>query len=740
LLTQQGISAQDSQTIENLRAFAKLYGYVRYFHPSDAAAETDWDAFAVYGAGRVLKASGSEELRGVLQELFQPIAPTVQVYPAGEAPAPIIEPDADTAGMMLVAWQHAGLGIGTSSPAYYSVRLHRRSRVATGSGGAAILSQAVDATALRGKEIKLTGYVRTAVSGRGNQAQLWLRVDRPSQQRGFFDNMDDRPITGADWQQYEIVGDVADDATRIVFGCFLVGEGIAWIDDMRMWARDSGGEWESVTIENPGFEEVTESGAAQGWSTGRGAADYVVETVRPQEGTRALAIKKETQYFTGQLFEERPEIGEVIEADIGAALQASVRLALLSDSTGMVERPNQQALARLWHDLAEVSEERKTADDVSVRLAGVIIAWNVFQHFYPYFDVIDTDWDQQLTTTLAYALTDETVADFYHTLNRMVATLHDGHGRVIHPELSNVWRLPVLLAWAEGQVVVTASEDTTVLRHGDVIVSVDGEAAEQVLLEREQFISGSPQWRRYRSLMELGASLDSSPATLVIERGGATSEVALARSRRFRLTEFPRPNVTEIEPDIYYVNLDLAEMAEITAQMEQIAQAKGVVFDLRGYPNGNHGVIGNLLSEPDTSDAWMHVAQMIYPDQERIVGWRSMGWQLPTAEPHIEGTVVFITDGRAISYAESFMGFIEHYKLAEIVGQPTAGANGNVNPFALPGGFRVTWTGMKVTKHDGSQHHLIGIQPTIPMERTVQGIREGRDELLERALEVIRER
>jgi C-terminal processing protease CtpA/Prc len=84
------------------------------------------------------------------------------------------------------------------------------------------------------------------------------------------------------------------------------------------------------------------------------------------------------------------------------------------------------------------------------------------------------------------------------------------------------------------------------------------------------------------------------------------------------------------------------------------------------------------------------------------------------------------------------MSFIEHYKLAEIVGQSTAGANGNVNPFAIPGGFRVTWTGMKVTKHDGSQHHLVGIQPTIPMERTIAGIREGRDELLEKALEVIR--
>lgn len=83
------------------------------------------------------------------------------------------------------------------------------------------------------------------------------------------------------------------------------------------------------------------------------------------------------------------------------------------------------------------------------------------------------------------------------------------------------------------------------------------------------------------------------------------------------------------------------------------------------------------------------------------------------------------------------MSFIEHYRLAEIVGQPTAGTNGNVNAFRLPGGFRITWTGMRVVKHDGSQHHLVGILPTIPMTRTIAGVRAGRDELLERALEVI---
>jgi hypothetical protein len=72
------------------------------------------------------------------------------------------------------------------------------------------------------------------------------------------------------------------------------------------------------------------------------------------------------------------------------------------------------------------------------------------------------------------------------------------------------------------------------------------------------------------------------------------------------------------------------------------------------------------------------------------------------------------------------------------VDEPTAGANGHVKHFTLPGGYRFSWTGMQVLKHESTQHHLIGILPTIPMTRIIQGVREWRDELLERALEVIK--
>jgi hypothetical protein len=50
LMAMLALSACGQPNRENLNAFAKAYGYVKYFHPSDEASGTDWNRFAIYGA------------------------------------------------------------------------------------------------------------------------------------------------------------------------------------------------------------------------------------------------------------------------------------------------------------------------------------------------------------------------------------------------------------------------------------------------------------------------------------------------------------------------------------------------------------------------------------------------------------------------------------------------------------------------------------------------------------------
>lgn len=738
-----GVRCQESREIENLRAFAKLYGYVKYFHPSDEASEARWNRLAVHGAATVRGATNAAELQGALEALFLPIAPTLQVYRTGSLPpAPAVRVSADTSSLVPVAWQHRGVsrGANPSNPTYVSVRLNRRTQVGPYGAGIGNAMQTVDASQLRGREIRLRAFVRTEGGEGGGTAQLWLRVDREGGVVGFFENMQDRPISSAEWEVYEIVGTVDEDAIRIALGVFHVGIGTIWIDDFELSVRGDHGRWEPIPIANPGFEQADTLGQPEGWGTPSRGYDYVLDSEHPHGDSTALLIRIEPDWFTGELFEARPAIGEVIEKELGSGLSVRVPLAVWSDSVGTLPRPEPDAFEELMDNLDAIDVTRLTADDPAVRLADVIIVWNVFQHFYPYSDVVDWDWDAELSRALRAALADETTAQFYDTINRLVAAAQDGHGRVLHRSISRWARMPLALAWIEDSVVVIRAPETPGLAPGDVILSIDGVPAAEAVAKAEQYISGSPQWKRYRALQEVGRGADSTEVALTIRRADSTFSLRVARSRRRQPSERVGEPIRTLEPDVYYVDLTRADWPAISQRLDELAAARGVVFDLRGYPWGNRQLISHLLQEPDTSDAWMRVPRIIYPDFDRLAGWEHRGWGIEPAEPRIAGAVAFLTDGSAISYAESFMSFIEHYQLAEIVGQPTAGTNGNTNRVDLPGAFRLMWTGMRVVKHDGTQHHLIGIQPTIPAARTIQGVRDGRDEVLEKALAAVNER
>jgi C-terminal processing protease CtpA/Prc len=199
----------------------------------------------------------------------------------------------------------------------------------------------------------------------------------------------------------------------------------------------------------------------------------------------------------------------------------------------------------------------------------------------------------------------------------------------------------------------------------------------------------------------------------------------------------PKPQVVEeLRPGVFYVDIDRATDEDWKKALPSLAAAKAVIFDLRGYPRGSPIFIQHIIDTPVQSARWQ-IPVATRPDREGVTFLETGRWNLQPLSPRIKGKLAFVTDGRAISYAESCLGIIEHYKLADIVGAPTAGTNGNVNTFRLPGGYTVPWTGMRVLKHDGARHHGVGILPTVPVARTIAGVTAGRDELLERAIEVV---
>jgi C-terminal processing protease CtpA/Prc len=325
----------------------------------------------------------------------------------------------------------------------------------------------------------------------------------------------------------------------------------------------------------------------------------------------------------------------------------------------------------------------------------------------------------------------------------MVAELHDGHGSVFKGGATA--SLPLQWAWIEGKLVITAvSAAEGSLVRGDAVAKIDGRPAAEALAAQEGLISGAtPQWIRWSALRALTLGKKGQTVNLTVEpfaAPGTTKEVVVKYESRQTPVQEARPDkIAEVEKGIFYIDIGRITNADFDAALPQLEKARGIVFDFRGYPSQlGPGFLTHLSSHNLTSAQWL-VPLVLWPDRRQMTFEHGGEWNLPPTSPLLKAKTAFITDGRAISYAESCMGIIEAYKLGAIVGAPTAGTNGNVNPFTLPGGYSVAWTGMKVLKHDGSRHHGVGIAPTVPVSRTRAGVAAGHDEFLDRAVRAVQE-
>ena len=103
--------------------------------------------------------------------------------------------------------------------------------------GFGTLMQSFQAQHYLGKRVRFRGFVKSeAVWG---WAGLWMRVDSGSSAVAF-DNMHNRSINGTtDWQRYDVVLDVPNDATSISLGVLLTGPGAVWLSNANFEVVDS---------------------------------------------------------------------------------------------------------------------------------------------------------------------------------------------------------------------------------------------------------------------------------------------------------------------------------------------------------------------------------------------------------------------------------------------------------------------------------------------------------------------
>ena len=722
-----GIAQQqvNQQKIKNIAAFTRLYGYVRYFHPSDEAAQLNWEDFVYYGIRDVENEKTVEGLTSKLNRLFNPIAPSVLIttqkasrfYVKNIKPPGAVE-------MKDVFWQHQGFGFG-SNKTYKSIRVNGANQLNGQEAEVPIATQRIDPKPYRGKSFRLRSFFKVGGSAEG---LLFINI-RNADTSSFFRNMNDDPATSNTWKEYEITGTIPAKAENLTVGIFVRGHGKAWVDNVVFEVEDQG-IWTRVELLNHSFEDP--SLKSDVW---RMKPEGRFELVKRGEDDDKQALLLKNDVEDGRMiFDLRPKFGEYVKKDIGLGITCIIPLVLMTKDQKTYPFSAGNQLKILADSIYQFVPSEKTATNLHIRLSGVAIAWNIFKHFYPYHEEANTDWDEELVPALEAAYFAQTPDDYLLLLKHLTEKLKDGHIIVSRTRANFSYTIPAVATLAEDQLVIEkVAHNQTLLKVGDIVTHIDRKPILTLLAKLKSEISGSEQWKNYRAIIELFNGGMGTEVILTIKRDNEPErEVKLTRGR-FELVN-NQPDISKLNDDIYYINLGTTPMEDIESTKD-LLMAKAIIFDLRGYPRNNIKVINYLLSSRDTCN-WLFMPQIVRPDLKGL-SYKPIGWQLKPEGTHLSCKVIFLTGGGAISQSESVMAYIKHHRLATIVGQPTAGANGDVNRFILPGNYTISFSGLKVRQHDGSQLHALGILPDVLVNRTIKGIKEERDEFLEKALEVL---
>ncbi len=430
----------------------------------------------------------------------------------------------------------------------------------------------------------------------------------------------------------------------------------------------------------------------------------------------------------------------------------------------------------------------------SERIYGLAEVYRMAKQHFAYFNQVpDLDWGQVFMDFLPQVEDEDDLYEYYRVLQRFIALLDDAHTQVYFPpsiyeELDN---LPLWLDVIENQWVVIERYPTKeILKEdippGTVLESIEGMPPDEYFGERFfPYIAGSNLERKHTVLNWEGKfpKNEKIKVQLLYPDGSRDKRVLRANKKSvewtsdllekyrepFRRKPYFASNM--LPGEILHVRYGQCTNRCQSAFQELIVDhrdrwPKGLILDLRGNGGGStpSPAARRLLSKPmknmqlktpwsisyiearmpslELSEKFFSVEMRYYGLDEKFSrGWFTPGLSENEEEPlpiHYDGPLVILTDGYTFSAAEGFSDLLKGNGSGTVVGERTFGSTGQPLFFDLPGGGRCRICTIQTRFPDGTEFVGPGIEPDIPVERTIKGIAEGKDEVLEKGLETLK--
>lgn len=388
--------------------------------------------------------------------------------------------------------------------------------------------------------------------------------------------------------------------------------------------------------------------------------------------------------------------------------------------------------------------------DSGLNLLTLFRLWNVIEYYAPNRSLTLHPWDEVLSTYIRLVGAETDPVRFSRLYMRLIRELNDGHAYAPIEMLFGQRMLPVWPLQAEGRLFVGYSGDSA-LKRGDEVVAIDGEPISERLELLREYASRSNEASLRQALRFYGLCTRRDTAEVVRRRAGACDTLRVATvpygsvSPIYDPAQLAQPPFRLLTDSVGYIYAGTFSREHLAEVGQTLPRTRALIIDLRTYPLKVDGALIALIGQSLRTESVV-VRQALYQTlalpglfylQEQWL-FEDFGEVAARCTEPYKGRVILLVDEMTQSNPEFQAMAFQSCPQTLTIGSPTSGANGSIVWIPLPGQL-TSFSGVGTLYPDGTQPQTVGVRLDIEVLPTAEGLQAGRDEVLERALELARQ-
>lgn len=426
----------------------------------------------------------------------------------------------------------------------------------------------------------------------------------------------------------------------------------------------------------------------------------------------------------------------------------------------------------------------------SEKVYGLSKFWQEVNYNFVYLYKIDREkWNNQYIKLISEVQETKNDYEYYRLLQRFCASLKDGHTDIYFPKEihnkiynTNFGNYRIFLTNINGKAIVTRVNlsKKREIPIGTEIVKVNGlKTSDYINKFIKPYISSSTKYiLEDRSIRDLFKAPNGTSFKVEMKLpNGEIKQITLVHSDTKEKKVYPKFKNRELLDFKWlgnktaYVSLNSFSKSKIDTLFYEILpklyKAKKLIIDLRYNGGGNTGIGFNILqylvndtllygskstsrlhipvykawgrwteAKDTINDKWAKQEYLSYRDNY-FYEFSNEPDTIKIKEKRIVIPTVLLIGHHTASAAEDFLIYTENQKHMTKIGESSFGSTGQPMFFKLPGGGIARVCTKKDTYPDGKEFVGYGIQPDIEIKKSLIDYLEGKDPVLDKAIEYL---